>query len=296
MLEPNPAAAVNERLEVLVVVVQLVLGAKQRLDQLRVGDFGADLEVLDVVEAADPAGDVRRRQRLAVERGHDADHVLVAFGRDHRDAKLLGSQAERLRRQRAGGHDGAVDGQAVSLGRGDHQERHRVDRNQAARRQYRSLHALLAAVLEKLAKVGEVAEFRPVDGRLGSGRQPLADLRDHHADLARRHLHPRVFGHQVPRPELEPDARHEQSRLIAGLAVEGDGGVGGVVPARDPLDDQAHLRRSDHDHRPGHDQERHYRDHDRNELAEYDPKRIHLSASLGASPRPLNDRFEEAID
>ena len=120
VLEPDPAAAVHESLEVLVVVVQLVLGAEKRLYQLRVGDVRLDLQVLDVLEGADPPGNVRGRQRLAVERGHDADHVLVALGRDHRDPKLLLRQSKRLRRQRAGGHDGAVDGQAVRLGRRDH--------------------------------------------------------------------------------------------------------------------------------------------------------------------------------
>ena len=44
----------------------------------------------DVVEAAEPARDVARRQRLAFERGDDADDVDLARGRDHDDAQLSG--------------------------------------------------------------------------------------------------------------------------------------------------------------------------------------------------------------
>ena len=44
----------------------------------------------DVVEAAEPARDVARRQRLAFERGDHADEVDDAVGRDHDDAELIG--------------------------------------------------------------------------------------------------------------------------------------------------------------------------------------------------------------
>ena len=44
----------------------------------------------DVVEAAEAARDVARRQRLALERGDHADEVDVAVGRDHDDAELVG--------------------------------------------------------------------------------------------------------------------------------------------------------------------------------------------------------------
>ena len=50
----------------------------------------------DVVEAAEAAGDVARRQRLAFERGDDADDVDDAVGRDHDDAELVGREPERL--------------------------------------------------------------------------------------------------------------------------------------------------------------------------------------------------------
>jgi hypothetical protein len=80
----------------------------------------------------------------------------------------------------------------------------------------------LATVLEEGAHVGEVAEHRLVDAALGADRQWAADLGDDDADLACGHLHPRVLLDPVDGPELEPEPRHEQVGLIAGLAVQGD--------------------------------------------------------------------------
>ena len=54
------------------------------------------LHLRDVVVAAEPARDVAERQRLAFERGDDADHVLRADRRDHDDPELLGREPERL--------------------------------------------------------------------------------------------------------------------------------------------------------------------------------------------------------
>ena len=51
----------------------------------------------DVLEPAEAAGDVARRQRLALERGDDADEVDAGVGRDHDDAQLVGREPERLR-------------------------------------------------------------------------------------------------------------------------------------------------------------------------------------------------------
>ena len=73
MLEPDLAAGVEERLVVLVVVVQGVLAPEQQLDEVGVGEGDGPLGFLglergDVVEAAEAAGDVARRQRLAFER------------------------------------------------------------------------------------------------------------------------------------------------------------------------------------------------------------------------------------
>ena len=64
----------------------------------------------------------------------------------------------------------------------------------------------------KLAQVREVAELRLVHRALGADRQRLAHLRDHHADLARGHLHPGELLHAEHRPELEAQTRHEQRR------------------------------------------------------------------------------------
>ena len=96
VLQADVAAGVEERLEVLVVVVQVVLGAEQHLDDRAVLCVGLRLHARDVVEPAEPARDVARRQRRTFERGDDADHVLRPARRDHNDAELLGAQAERL--------------------------------------------------------------------------------------------------------------------------------------------------------------------------------------------------------
>ena len=100
VLQPDLSAGVDERLVVLVVVVQVVLAAEQHLDEVGVlhASF-ARLHLGDVVEASEPARDVARRQRRAFERGDHADHVDDAVGRDHDDAELVGGEAERLRNE-----------------------------------------------------------------------------------------------------------------------------------------------------------------------------------------------------
>jgi hypothetical protein len=90
VLQPDLAARVEEALVVLIVVVQRVLAAQQHLDDLRVDGALRLLHLRDVVEPAEPARDVAERQRLAFERGDDADHVLRADRRDHHDLELLG--------------------------------------------------------------------------------------------------------------------------------------------------------------------------------------------------------------
>jgi hypothetical protein len=89
VLEPDLAAARHERLEVLVVVVHRVLVAEQDLDDLGV-EGAAGLHLADVGETAEPAGDVTRRERLALERGDDPDDVGVALRGDDHDAQLVG--------------------------------------------------------------------------------------------------------------------------------------------------------------------------------------------------------------
>ena len=91
VLQADLAAGVEERLEVLVVVVQVfLLPSSTSMSSASVVRRAAAavrrLHRRDVVEAAEPAGDVARRQRLALERGDDADQVDVAVGRDHHDA------------------------------------------------------------------------------------------------------------------------------------------------------------------------------------------------------------------
>ena len=72
----------------------------------------------------------------------------------------------------------------------------------------------------------------------------IADLRDHDADLAGRHLHPRVLVDPVYRPQPEPPTGHQQVCLIARLAREGDDVAGVELPA-EPLRRQADLCRAD---------------------------------------------------
>jgi len=104
-----------------------------------------------------------------------------------------------------------------------------VDGNEGSRGQHRALHTLLAAIGQEGTKVCEVAELGPVD-RGGAGWQRVTDLRDYDPDFACRYLNPRVFGDGALRPELEPNARHEQVCLISRLALEREGSVGGVMP------------------------------------------------------------------
>ena len=208
VLQADPAAVVQERLEVLVVVVQLVLGPKQLLDEFRVADLRILFERFDVGEAADTTGDVGRRKRRAVKGGDDAHHVLIALGRDQGDAKLVRLEPKGFRAKGATHEQLPVDRQAIRFSGRDDQERHRVNRDERARRQHGALDAFLAAVVHERAEIGEVAELGPIDGRLGACGQALADLRDDDTDLARRNLHPRIEGDGVVRPQLEPDARH----------------------------------------------------------------------------------------
>ncbi|HLO82256.1 MAG TPA: hypothetical protein VK166_14920, partial [Chitinophagaceae bacterium] len=53
-------------------------------------------------------------------------------------------------------------------------------------------------------------------------------------------LHPRVLGHLVQRPQLEPEPRHQQLRLVAGFAVERDRVVR-LEAFAERLDDEADL-------------------------------------------------------
>ena len=110
---------------------------------------GTGLQRGHVVEPAEAGGDVALVERLALERGDEADHVARApWGAMTTTLQLLGRQPERLGREAAAaGQRRQVggDGHAEHLAGGDDDERHRVDRHQGARGQHRALHALLAA-------------------------------------------------------------------------------------------------------------------------------------------------------
>src|SRR3989441_1797684 len=149
VLQADAPAVVQERLEVLVVVVQLVLLAQQGFDQLRVGDVRLRLQRRDVAEAADAARDVGGPERLALERGDYPNEVLGAVRRDHLDAQLVGLQPERLRRQRPTQEDLRVDWPAVSLARGDNQESDGVNGRKRAGRQHGPLDTLLALAVNE---------------------------------------------------------------------------------------------------------------------------------------------------
>ena len=216
VLQADAAAVVEERLVVLVVVVQVVLRPQHGLDDLDRRAPSASSIVGDVAEAADAAGDVARRR--ALERGDDADDVAVALRRDVDDLE---------RRRRRPGRPPLRSASETILPKtcvaGDDDEADRVDRRGGAGGQHRALHAALAAVGEERRGVGEAAELGlgtpPTWRRSGSG---VADLGDDEADVVRRDLHPGVALDLEDRPQLEPQPGHQQVGLVAGLAVEGE--------------------------------------------------------------------------
>ncbi len=74
VLQTDAAAVVEKRLEILVIVVEMVLVAEQALDHFGIaGFFGFHFG--DVDETSEAAGDVPRRQRIAFVSGDDADGV-----------------------------------------------------------------------------------------------------------------------------------------------------------------------------------------------------------------------------
>ena len=95
-----------------------------------------------------------------------------------------------------------------------------MNRRQRAGRQHRPLHALLAASFDERVEVSEIAELRLVHRRLRADGQRLSNLRNHHADLARGHLHPRMLRHGEHQAELEAEAGHEQLRLVPRFPTE----------------------------------------------------------------------------
>ncbi len=273
VLKPDATAGVHERLVVLIVVVQLVLAPEESLDHLQV--VGAlRLHRLEVLESAQPSGDVPGRQRLPLVDGHDPDHVAHGSAlrtRPRLDAdeiQLLGAETKHLGRELAAllalRFDLWRDGHAVHFAFRDHEEADRVNRHERARGQHGSLHAFLSALLDEGPEVREVAELLLVDGRLGTNGQRLSDLRDDHADLTGRHLNPGTPLDRVDRPQQPTQARHEKVRLVSSLALKRHGVVvlqraGGI-----PFAHQTYLARSDAPERCGHHKE-HGREHHEHE-------------------------------
>ena len=101
VLETNVTAMIQKALEVLIVVVQVVLAAEQRFDDLRVcGSAARSFKFFDVDVATQSASNVAGRQRVTLVRGNDADHVdrgAVLSARlrlDTHQFQLIGLQPE----------------------------------------------------------------------------------------------------------------------------------------------------------------------------------------------------------
>jgi hypothetical protein len=247
MLQADPPAVVQEALEVLIVVVQVVLGAEQEVDHLGIGGTLDRFQRGHVVEAAEPAGQVAGVERLALQRGDQTDHVDVALRRDDRDFEVLRPQFERARRELVvvrQRRELRSDRESEDAASREDEEADRMDRHQGPGREHRALHTLLAVVGDEPPQVREVAEGRVVPGALGADRQRPSDLGDDHADLAGLDLDPGILGDRVHRPQLEPRPRHQQVGLVAGLAVERDGVVVGEL-APEPLGHQPDLGGAD---------------------------------------------------
>ncbi len=129
--------------------------------------------------------------------------------------------------------------------RGDHHEGDRVNRQQRSRGKQRALHTLLPAAIDERVDVRVVTELGLVDTALVTDRQLLADLGDDHTDLTGGYLHPRELLHTEDRPQLEPQTRHQELRLVTRLALEGDRVVVCELAEPEPLGHQPDLGRAD---------------------------------------------------
>ena len=179
MLEADPAAVIQERLEVLVVVVQRVLIAQQPFDDLSILHPGL-FHLFDIDKTSEAAGDRSRGQRVPLKRGYDADHVddplprASRLGRDPYQFELRWRQSKGLRRQLCSGSRLAAelrrDGQAIGLFFRDHQETHRVNRHERTGTEDRALHSFLPRMRKKIPEVREISELFFVNRRFGSDR------------------------------------------------------------------------------------------------------------------------------
>src|SRR6266498_1598919 len=107
MLQADFAAAIQERLEILVVVVEMVLISQELLDDLCVFNSGF-FHLLHVRETTQAAGYVTRKQRLPFEHSHDSNRVNQSWlsslwlRRDPHEIELFCPQPEGVRSQTAG--------------------------------------------------------------------------------------------------------------------------------------------------------------------------------------------------
>ncbi len=220
---------------------------------------GLLFHLLHVGKCAQPAGDGAGRQRFAFLRRHDPDHVhdfsaIRRFRRNARDIELNFFQSEGFKRQAAllERHPSVLFGNrhAEDTRLGDDQERDGVNGSQRSRRQNRPLHAFLPALGDEGSEIAEVAELGFIDARFCANGSRLAHLSDDHANLSRRHLHPRMFRDGVDQEELEAKARHQQLGLVTGLAIEGHWVIAGELGSK-ALAHQSDLRGTDAVNGPG---------------------------------------------
>src|SRR5262245_1983974 len=217
VLQPDSAAVREERLEVLIVVMEIILVSEEPFDDLSVTRAGR-LHFLGIGKSAEPAGNVTGWKRITLECGDDADRVdrravlATRLGLDPHQIELLGPQthcpggqlvvfvrlAPELRR----------DGQSIDLALCDDEEAHRMDGYERSRRKYGPLNTLLPAALGEGSEIREGAELGAICRRLSANRKLLPDLRDDDADFTSWNLNPRILLDRVQQPRLPTEARH----------------------------------------------------------------------------------------
>ena len=107
VLQAYSSAVVQERLEVLIVVVEMVLVSQERLDDLTVFDAGL-FHLLHVSETSQTIGNVPRLQRVPFKSSDDSNHVNQPWlrspwlGRNPHQVQLLRFEPKGLRSQSVG--------------------------------------------------------------------------------------------------------------------------------------------------------------------------------------------------
>src|SRR6266849_810077 len=253
MLQSDAPAVVQERLKVLIVVVQAVLVSEQHLDNFAVGRVRL-LHLVDIRKPPETARNVAGGQRIAFERRHNADHVpkcaiLVAgLWLDSYQIELLRAQAECL-----GCESSHLSGSRAELRRNrqtvhltfrDDEKTNRMNRSKRPRREYGALDALLPAARDKGTKAREISERLLVNGRFRANRQRGAHLGDDDSDFSRRNLDPRKLFDFIKQPRLPAQSGHQEIGLITRFTVECNGVVLCQLSQRNALQNQADFRRS----------------------------------------------------